>query len=45
VLLFKFYDSDHERAWRVPHTAFRDTSAVNANVRQSIEVRAIAYYL
>ena len=45
VLLFKFYDSDHSRAWRVPHTAFFHPGAEGANVRQSIELRSVAYFL
>lgn len=44
VLLFKFYDSDHSVTWRCPHTAFRDTSLMGAQIRSSIEVRAIAYF-
>jgi hypothetical protein len=45
VILLKFYDSDHSGAWRVPHTAFRDPSFPDARVRESIEVRSIAYFL
>jgi len=45
VLLFKFYDSDHSKAWRVPHTAFRDTSFADAVTRESIEFRTVAYFL
>lgn len=45
VLLFKFFDSDRNRARRVPHTAFRDRSFPDANARESIEVRTIAYFL
>jgi hypothetical protein len=45
VILLKFYDSDHSRAWRAPHTAFRDPSFPDARVRESIEVRSIAYFL
>ena len=45
VLMFKFYDSDHDRAWRVPHTAFHDTSFANAVTRESIEFRTVAYFL
>jgi hypothetical protein len=44
VLLFKFYDSDHSGAWRVPHTAFHDPSFPDAGIRQSIELRSIAYF-
>jgi hypothetical protein len=45
VILLKFYDSDHGRAWRVPHTAFHDPSFPEARIRESIEVRTIAYFL
>jgi hypothetical protein len=45
VLLVKFHDSDHSKAWRAPHTAFRDPRVQNAAPRQSIEFRSIAYYL
>ena len=44
ALLFKFYDSDKSRAWRVPHTAFHDKSRPNATTRRSIEFRTIAYF-
>ena len=44
VIFIKFYDSDHSKAWRCPHTAFRDTSRPEANERHSMEFRAIAYY-
>ena len=44
VLLFKFHDSDHSRAWRAPHTAFHDASLPDARTRWSIELRAIAYF-
>jgi hypothetical protein len=45
VLLVKFHDSDHSKAWRTPHTSFRDPGVHNAPPRQSIEFRTIAYYL
>jgi hypothetical protein len=45
VILLKFYDSDQSRAWRAPHTAFHDPSFPNARIRESIEVRSIAYFL
>ena len=45
VLMFKFYDSDKTRAWRVPHTAFHDTSFPDAVTRESIEFRTVAYFL
>jgi hypothetical protein len=44
ALLFKFHDSDHTRTWRCPHTAFRDTSFADANVRESIEARWVAFW-
>jgi hypothetical protein len=45
VLLVKFHDSDHSKAWRAPHTSFRDPGVKNAAPRESIEFRTIAYYL
>ena len=44
VLLFKFHDSDHSQTWRCPHTAFRDSSFPEANIRESIEVRSVAFW-
>jgi hypothetical protein len=44
VLLFKFHDSDHSVTWRCPHTAFHDPSFADANVRESIEVRSVAFW-
>ncbi len=44
VIFIKFHDSDHSRAWRAPHTAFRDTSRTDANERRSIEYRAVAFF-
>jgi hypothetical protein len=44
VLLFVFHDSRRKRPWRVPHTAFQDTSRTNAYPRKSIEVRSVAYF-
>ncbi len=44
ALLFKFHDSDHSRTWRCPHSAFHDPSFANANVRESIEVRTVAFW-
>jgi hypothetical protein len=44
ILFFKLNDSDESRAWRVPHTAFHDTTAEAAGPRHSIEVRSIAYF-
>ena len=44
VLLFKFHDSDHSRTWRCPHTAFHDPSFADAQIRESIEVRSVAFW-
>lgn len=44
VLLFKFQDSDHDRTWRCPHTAFFDPSFPDANIRESIECRSVAFW-
>ncbi len=44
VLFFKFNDSDHARAWRVPHSAFHDLTARATEPRHSIEFRTIAYF-
>ena len=44
VLLFKFQDSDHGVTWRCPHTAFHDTSLPDAKIRESIEVRGVAFF-
>lgn len=44
VLLFKFHDSDHSVTWRCPHTAFRDASFPDANIRESIECRSVAFW-
>jgi hypothetical protein len=45
VLLVKFHDSDHSKAWRTPHTSFRDSRVHNSAPRESIEFRTIAYFL
>ena len=45
VILLKFHDSDHSRAWRVPHTAFRDPGIHAAPQRESIECRSVAFFL
>jgi hypothetical protein len=37
-------DSDHSRAWRVPHSAFLDRTARATKPRHSIEFRTIAYF-
>jgi len=44
VLLLVLNDSDHERAWRVPHSAFHDTGAAATEARHSIELRSIAFF-
>jgi hypothetical protein len=44
VLFIKFYDSDHDKAWRCPHTAFRDTTRPDAHPRRSMEFRGMAYF-
>jgi len=44
LILLKFHDSDHSRAWRVPHTSFFDESCGRAAQRQSIEMRTVAYF-
>ena len=44
VVFIKFHDSDHSRAWRAPHTAFHDTTRPDANTRESLEFRAVAFF-
>jgi hypothetical protein len=44
VIFIKFYDSDHGKAWRCPHTAFRDNTRPDARPRRSMEFRAMAYF-
>jgi hypothetical protein len=44
AILLKLHDSDHSRAWRTPHTAFRDPTVHDAPPRASIEFRTIAYF-
>jgi hypothetical protein len=44
ILLIVFHDSRRVRPWRVPHTAFRDTSRPDAIPRESIEFRSVAYF-
>jgi hypothetical protein len=44
ALLLKFHDSNKGRAWRVPHTAFRDPSFADARPRSSIEFRTAAFF-
>jgi hypothetical protein len=44
ILFFTLNDSDHSRAWRVPHSAFHDRAARATEPRHSIEFRTIAYF-
>jgi hypothetical protein len=44
ILFFTLNDSDHSRAWRVPHSAFHDKTAHATQPRHSIEFRTIAYF-
>jgi hypothetical protein len=44
ALLFKLHDTDHSVAWRVPHTAFEAPYAADANPRESVELRTIAFF-
>jgi hypothetical protein len=44
ILFFTLNDSDQSRAWRVPHSAFHDTTARATVPRHSIEFRSIAYF-
>ena len=44
ILFFVFHDSDHSRAWRVLHSAFRDPTVDEAVPRHSIEVRSFAFF-
>jgi hypothetical protein len=44
VIFIKLYDSDHTKAWRCPHTAFRDSSRPDARPRRSMEFRGMAYF-
>lgn len=44
VIFIKLYDSDHTKAWRCPHTAFRDSTRADARPRRSMEFRAMAYF-
>jgi hypothetical protein len=45
VVLIKFHDSDHDRAWFTAHTAFHDEARRAAHTRESIEFRTVAYWL
>jgi hypothetical protein len=44
ILFFVFHDSDHDRAWRVLHSAFKDPTVDQAVPRHSIEVRSFAFF-
>ena len=44
AILVKFHDSDHSRAWRAPHTAFKDPTFPHARPRHSIEFRTVAFF-
>ena len=45
VILLKTYDSDKDRAQFVGHSAFKDpTSKPDAPIRESIEIRTIAFF-
>ena len=44
LLFFVFHDTDHSRAWRVIHTAFRDPNVHTAVPRHSIEFRTFAFF-
>jgi hypothetical protein len=44
VLLIKLHDTDHSVAWRAPHTAFRDPSVPPGHLRESIEIRTVAFF-
>ena len=44
LLMFRGYDSDPARFRRVPHTAFDDPKAVDAPPRESIDIRAVAFF-
>lgn len=44
VILLKFHDSDHSKGWRVPHSAFHDTTCRASWPRESIEMRTVAFF-
>ncbi|NEK57926.1 hypothetical protein GCU56_08585 [Geodermatophilus sabuli] len=44
VLFFVFHDTDHGRAWRVPHSAFADPTVEATAPRHSIEFRTFAFF-
>lgn len=45
IVLLKFHDSDHNRAWFTAHTAFHDANRAGAVTRESIEFRTFAFWL
>jgi hypothetical protein len=45
ALLFTLNDSDHSRAWRCLHSAFRDPLVSAEHTRHSIEMRSVAFFL
>jgi hypothetical protein len=44
ALFIKFHDSDRTRAWRCPHSAFRNQADPDPNLRESIEFRGFAFF-
>ena len=44
VLFIKLHDSDHSRAWRCAHSAFRNTADPHPVQRESIEFRGMAFF-
>ena len=44
TLFIKFHDSDHSRAWRCPHSAFRNLTDADTRMRESIEYRGMAFF-
>lgn len=44
VLIFKIFDSKLDVARRVAHSAFKDGEYANEVPRESLEVRAFAFY-
>lgn len=44
TLFIKFHDSDHSRAWRCPHSAFRNIADPDVTTRESIEFRGMAFF-
>ncbi len=45
IIVIKFHDSDHGRAWRAPHSAFHDENRQDTVPRESIEFRVAAYFM